>query len=283
MSVQENPAAPGTGFAVGRVVALTFLVLFTNIIRFAAIILIVAVPVIAFFVLGSMFPTADVTAAGSGIQLQFNKPTMLSALFILVGALLAVLGYLLVVSALIHGTLESLAGRPVSIGACLSAGLSALPRVILAGLCLLVAGILIGVMLALFMSIVSSSLVFLVIFNLALSVVLLMVFARLLVFIPAIMVERAGPMDSFGRSQALTREHRWGIFAILLMITVVNWIVPFASAAMSAISPVAGDVLNIAFGVFFFALVSVLIGVTYHVLRAGKEGAPVGEVAKVFD
>ena len=122
-----------------------------------------------------------------------------------------------------------------------------------------------------------------IILAVAIPALVLMVCARLMLFIPAILVERAGILDSYGRSMELTREHRWGIFGILLLITVANWIVPFGSLALSQVSPAAGGAFDIAFAVFFIALVSVLVGVVYHALRSEKEGAPVGEVAKVFD
>src|SRR5215467_9831606 len=100
MTLEGNPA-PATGFTVGRAIAITFLVLFSNIVRFAAIMLIVGVPAIALFILGSMFTGADVTA-GSGIALQFSQPTILSTLLILSLMVCTGLGYLLAVSALIH-------------------------------------------------------------------------------------------------------------------------------------------------------------------------------------
>jgi hypothetical protein len=281
MSVEGN-AAPSR-FTVGGVIAATFSVLFRNVIRFVAIILIVAVPVIACFVGGGMLLSGDMTTNGGRINFEFNGPDSLGIPFILCVALLAGLGYLLILSALIHGTLESLAGRPVSIIGCLSAGLSALPRTFLAAFLLVVTGLLIGLMAMLFVSLLFSIFGAAALVSVASSLLVLMVFARILLFIPALMAERAGVLECFGRSQELTREHRWGLFGILLLMTMVNWIIPFASAFLSAFSPEASNALDIAFAVFFIAFLAVLIGVAFHVLRTSKEGAPVVEIAKVFD
>jgi hypothetical protein len=241
------------------------------------------VPVIGFMVGGSMLLSGDVTTTGSRINFKFGAATGFEGAFIIVSLVLGGLGYLLVLSAMIHGALESLAGRPVSIGGCLAAGLSALPRTFIAALLAIITALICGAMAMFVFSAIFSIILVGIVASIGLSLLILMICARLMLFIPAIMVERAGVLECFGRSQDLTREHRWGLFGIVLLISVVNWIVPFASAALAAVSPEASNVFNIAFGVFFIAFIAVLTGVAYHVLRTGKEGAPVGEIAKVFD
>jgi hypothetical protein len=284
MSADGNPAAPGAGFAVGRVVATTFTVLFENIFRFIGIIVVVGVPVAAFCGGGALLLAAEITAGPSGFNFSFHGPDALQILFMLTTLILVGLAYLLITCALIHGTLQVLAGRPISIVASLSAALSALPRVSVASLLLIIVGLLIALAAKLFLSLILS--VFGAgesIINFALTLVVLIVGARIWVFIPAIMVDRAGILDCFGRSQELTRVHRWRIFEILFLITIANWIVDFASGILSLVSPAVSGAINIASAVFSVTVFAVLAAVVYSTLRTGKEGVVIDDIAKVFD
>jgi hypothetical protein len=103
------------------------------------------------------------------------------------------------------------------------------------------------------------------------------------VFVPAIVVERAGALECFGRSMELTKGHRWGIFGILVLITVANWLISLASQALTQVAPVAGSVIDVASGLFFMALGPVLAAVGYYYLRAEKEGVAIDDVVSVFD
>jgi hypothetical protein len=111
------------------------------------------------------------------------------------------------------------------------------------------------------------------------------------VYVPAIVVENAGIMECFGRSRALTRGHRWGIFGMfvllialifgleMILITQVEDMRGFAMAissgwALWAISAVS---------VVVTAYAAVLTSVGYYYLRAEKEGVLIDDIAKVFD
>jgi len=224
MSIAGSSGPPR--FTVGGVIATTFSVLFRNLVRFVAIILIVGVPVIGFFIGGAMLLSGELTSTGAGFDVRFSGASGFETLFVIASMLLMVLGYLLVLNALVHGTLESLSGRTASIAGSLSAGLSALPRTFFASLLVIIVGVLIGFMVMMFMGLLLSVLMLSALLSLGLSLVALMVLARILVFVPAIVAERAGVLECFGRSQELTREHRWGLFGIMLLLTAVNWVIP---------------------------------------------------------
>jgi hypothetical protein len=104
------------------------------------------------------------------------------------------------------------------------------------------------------------------------------------VFVPASVVERAGPIACFRRSLALTKGRRWPIFGIVLILLIAN----VAASAITKLlilngAPLGGAVLNILVALFFMALSAVLSAVGYFYLRAEKEGVAVEDVVKVFD
>jgi uncharacterized membrane protein len=106
------------------------------------------------------------------------------------------------------------------------------------------------------------------------------VLTMFLVAIPVCVVEALGPFQSLGRSRALTKGHRWQIFAIyivpLLVLAIGSFILQAIGAAIAGITGAAiASFLVVAVTAPYQALVAI---VTYHDLRAVKEG-----LAAVFD
>lgn len=112
---------------------------------------------------------------------------------------------------------------------------------------------------------------------------------------PALVEERSGVFGSFGRSRHLTKGARWKIFAILLVLVIVYWIVS-AIVALTALRFVGFDVASLATGSFpfsFFAVTAV-VGTVINVfwgtvqaslyveLREWKEGGTASHLEQVF-
>jgi len=113
----------------------------------------------------------------------------------------------------------------------------------------------------------------------------------LYVALPALMVERMGPLAALRRSRALTHGHRWSIFGVLalflLMSAIATGVVVALIAAIVAVE--VGDLSDLAAtGLAFVALViveafaAVLSAVVYHDLRVAKEGVDVEHLSGVF-
>jgi hypothetical protein len=176
----------------------------------------------------------------------------------------------------LYGAFQDMRGRPVSLADCLQVGLRRLFPII----------------------------------ALAISMVVAMMFAAILLVFPALMlammwfvatpvcvVERLGPFRSMGRSRELTKGHRWRLFGLVLLIVVPALIVggifgavtlymagPNGFLALNAVltsslGKIIGLVWKAAWGGFFAAV----IAVTYQDLRVAKEGLTTEQIASVFD
>ena len=116
------------------------------------------------------------------------------------------------------------------------------------------------------------------------------VMAMWFVSLPACVVERLGPIGSLGRSRALTKGHRWKIFGIVVLLTIVNFIGIGVIMALIGISPMRPVGYPLVYGVATWIWGS-LIGafqatvavVSYYELRAAKEGIDIEQIVAVFD
>ncbi len=247
-------------FDMGRVASRTFGVIGRNFVVFVLLALVMAgLPqaITRYF--------AQARPAGLGLE-----ASLLSIVFGLVGFIaLSVLQ-----AALVHGTLSDLNGKKASFGDCLATGIRFLWPVlgvsILTGiaigfgfLLLIVPGVLLG--LAWCMN------------------------------VPAVVVERKGVMESFGRSADLTRGYRWPIFGLAVVYVLAVWIIDAVAIALTgglnlAALARSGAGFNVAEWVVLTLLqvVQSLIGAAglasiYYELRSTKEGVGAESLASVFD
>jgi len=196
--------------------------------------------------------------------------TFFVVLFLIV--VLSTLGQAMV----LYGAFQDMRGRPVSLADCFKVGLRR----------------------------------FFPIIGLAISMVVALIFAFMLLVFPAIMlammwfvatpvcvVEQLGPFRSMGRSRELTKGHRWRLFGLLLLIMIPALIVGAIVGAVtlftlgpsgfltldtvlaSSLGKGISLVWNAAWGGFFAAA----IAVTYHDLRVAKEGLTTEQIAAVFE
>jgi hypothetical protein len=283
MAMDGNQAA-APRFTVGGVISTSLSVIAANILRFLAIMIAVGAPVAVLIGVGIAFLAQDSSAVVTGLSVQVENPNTFEILFIIVSALLTALAYGLILPAITYGTLQTLRGRAPGIGACISNGLAAVPRIILACLLLLFVFALVGGVVFFFLVLILGGLgIGTFILSLVFAAGSLYVVTLVWVFIPAIVGERAGALECLSRSVVLTRGHRWGIFGLLVLLTLANWAIAALNQMLTVIAPTAGAVIDIAIGMFFMTLSAVMAAVGYYYLRAEKEGVAIDDVVTVFD
>jgi hypothetical protein len=243
-------------FAVGQVISTSIAIFLRNLVPFTVITGIVGIPYILVSLLGgSSLDTSAIERTG---QLPPGFWGMVA-----VGALVSTLTYSLTQAAIVYGTVQDLRGQRASFGDCLSRGFAVLPRVLFAAI-LAGIGIGIGTML------------------LVIPGLILMVMWWVLV--PSVVVEGVGVDKAFGRSGDLTRGHRWGIFGLLVLVWVVQWLVSLLVGMVAvALGGVFLQIANIVLELAFTAFACVLSAVGYYYLRAEKEGVIIDDIARVFD
>jgi ACR3 family arsenite efflux pump ArsB len=112
----------------------------------------------------------------------------------------------------------------------------------------------------------------------------LTIFTLAWVFVPAIVIERAGPIGGFKRSLALTKGRRWPVLGIILILAIANGLTSVLTwSLMAEAAPIGGAVLNALATLFFVVLAAVLSAVGYFHLRAEKEGRALDAVVRSFD
>jgi hypothetical protein len=174
---------------------------------------------------------------------------------------------MMISGAIAYAVFQRMRGRPAPLGACLSIAFRRLGPLVGTGL---LAGLL-------------TALGFV-----ALIVPGIMVFCMLYVAVPAAVVEGTGPVESLKRSALLTAGNRWIIFALFLVIAIINGLFVGILSVLLALFPLASNegILTLVGGIVglvFAGLPAVANAVTYHDLRTGKEGVDVEDLVKVFE
>lgn len=120
----------------------------------------------------------------------------------------------------------------------------------------------------------------------------LWVYAVFYVFVPAAVIERTG-FGSLGRSAGLTKEYRWPIVGLFLVMAIIIMVISFALTALSTGIIIGGEpsmatfiglgVVLSAFSGLAYGLSGIATALTYARLREVKEGVAVDQIASVFD
>jgi hypothetical protein len=103
------------------------------------------------------------------------------------------------------------------------------------------------------------------------------------VAIPVAVVERPGPVASLQRSFALTAGNRWKILGIFLLVAAIIVGIVIVMVIFAFISQTIAMILSLLLYAGLFIFGAVLSAVGYYRLRVAKEGADIGDIAKVFD
>jgi hypothetical protein len=243
---------------VGRVIQTTFGVIGRNFAVFA--------------LLGVCFAGLPSLLAGLGrLGVLQERMVGLSVVMTVAAAVVQFMGSYVLQGALTHGAIADLNGRKASFAACLGTGLrNALP---LLGLGILSAiALVFGFLLLVFPA--------------------LMMLTAWAVTVPALVTERRGVLESFGRSADLTRGRRWPVFGLLLLFAVASWIIQlvvvipagaFASVTPGGLLPLQTVVAAPIAAVFQGMLGATGGAVLYFELRRIKEGVGVEALASIFD
>ena len=121
----------------------------------------------------------------------------------------------------------------------------------------------------------------------------LLIVAMWFVFIPAIVVEKAG-FGSLGRSAALTKEYRWPLIGLLILfglIAMVMGIVIGLVSGLAAFGATSGGfsvmmiismVINAVLAIVLYAVSGAMAALTYARLVEIKEGRGMSSLAEVF-
>jgi hypothetical protein len=259
-------------FRIGGVISQGFSVFFRNIGAFLVLGAIVLSPLAVLNLIylegfvGAGIPGADGVDPSVDIAGD-DMPDPRAIGFGLAYGLLQLLLSVLLTVAAVFLTVREIRGQRASVGEALRIGL---------GRVLPVLGVAILVSLAIglgFIALVVPGLILLVMFWVA---------------VPVAVVEQPGVLASLRRSAALTRGHRWKIFAILLiMMLIAIGFSPLAGIAAWLISSVFGTfgivVADYLWSIVVGSISAVMPAVTYHHLRAVKEGTDIDQLAAVFD
>jgi hypothetical protein len=256
----EEPAPlrgdPGYQLDVGGVLSRTFSVTFSNLPSFLLVAILVYSPALVVHALGAVWAEQ-------------------ALLFSLAANLMEALLAMVLAGALTFGVIQALRGEKASVGEIAQAGASSLGRV-------LVVSLLVGVM---------------IVIGAMLCVVPGVIVACMnWVAVPVAVMERPGIRASLDRSHALTSGTRVGVFAVLLVIGMINGVATVAASgvAMAVASLEGGEALTgaahsltqMALTLFllpFQCLQAAAPAVGYQDLRLHREGADVDDLVRVFE
>ncbi|WP_119301963.1 hypothetical protein [Dongia deserti] len=109
---------------------------------------------------------------------------------------------------------------------------------------------------------------------------------------PVIAIEKAGPIAGLARAMELSKGCRWTIFGLLLILGAALFCIMIPAWALGGVDRsgflLSGPSAVVGFAAYvgsalFSAFNAVAMTVTYHRIRAEKEGAGVEDVADIFD
>ena len=119
----------------------------------------------------------------------------------------------------------------------------------------------------------------------------LWVYAVFYVTAPVAVIEQGG-FGSMGRSAELTKEYRWPIVGLFVLVAILTVVITFVAGAViglvvavlpSVFTVVVGGILFALITGFGYALGGIAVALTYARLREIKDGVDVDQIASVFD
>jgi len=248
----STPTRSSASFRIDLVFARAFSVLFASFPRYCLLSAIPALPELLV-----LLKAETITSLTATRHILVGGNILLFAAAVLVLGIVWLLVFLVVKVVTLYAAFQDMRGLPFRIGPALSRGVASIWPII--GLSIL-GGL--AVVFALLLLIVPG----------------LMLVSMWWVALPACVVERLGPIASLKRSAALTRGHRWPVFALSLVITVAITLggamtkvmaLLIGGAAVSAICGFLWQVLVTAFGAI--------------AVRVALDGVDTGKIAAVFD
>lgn len=253
MPAYQPPPEP---VGVGTLISRTFSVWAKHMWLFAGFALVLFVPAVIVMVLTVAGGLAmGGMAEAEGPNMEALVPMLALGLPLIFIAAIANMG------GVTYGTIQSLAGRPVSFGTMFSVGFRRLFPMI-------AAGIVVGVLVVLGMVL--------------LIVPGVIVGCGLAAVMPVIVAERMGPMDALGRSWSLTSGYKGTIFLTGLVFGLISIGISLVSNVLGLI-PILGTIASAVIQLLTVSLSTIWIAVAYHDVRLAKEGVATDDLAKVFE
>jgi hypothetical protein len=247
------PTAPAHHLETGPTLHDSFAVFFANFLPFVAISLVALLPRLA---VAAFFPTLQPTPR-TPAEVGHSCLTLL----LILGT--QILGSQLAAGAITDGVLRHLRGAEVAVGESLVVGLRAMGRVL--GVALL-AGL--GIVLGCCACIVPG-------------IVLAVQWA---VAVPVALEEDPGVSASLSRSSALTAGSRWPIFAVLVILQILDFgLLRLVAIAMGSLTSWRPDLVTTLVSIPLTGLSGTASAVIYYRLRSLKESIDVRHLASVFD
>lgn len=263
-------AGSGESLGVGKIIGDTFSIFFKRIVQIISLGFIVSFASLA---LSGAIVGFDLVAGSSD---PLAAPTMTAAdvtgIFLMV--LLQFAGYGVLVGSMVLLAYDAKLGRSARTGTYIKAALANIVPI---------------AVLTLIVSIVATiGFVFLVIPG-------LWIYAMLSVFVPAIVIEKAG-FKALGRSRSLTKDYRWPIVGLMIVLGLIMMVLSFVLVLIIALPlgfvfAAGGDgtmgvlasliTQSLASGISY-GLLAIPIALIYARLREIKEGVSVDSMADVF-
>jgi hypothetical protein len=244
----------GGDFRVGDVLNRAWQVFIRNILFFVGITLLVY---LAIFLPIGVFGVLLVLA-GMG-----SDAWWLIAIGIVVAALLFIVLNTIGQAVLLFGTFQRLRGQPLRVGEALRRAFARFFPLVGLGI-LYSLGLMVGLLLLVIPGVV--------------------VFVMWTVAVPACVVEGYGPVASLSRSAELTKGFRWKVFALVLVLSLINGIGgQFFETLLGMAGAWASAVGSVAWFVAWTSLWNCALIMIYHDLRVAKEGIDTEQIAAIFD
>jgi hypothetical protein len=252
-------AATGNGeFNIGRVVSRTFETVGRNSVTFLVLALIATLPSIFVSYLASAQTLNSATPfSGSSLGITFAS------------SILGIVLSFLLQAAITYATVMDLNGRRASFGEALSTGLRSIGPLFVIGIVYSI-GVGLSLLLLLFPG--------------------FMLLTAWAVVVPSRVIENTPIMESFSRSSALTKGHRWPIFGIYVVFYLAVGAIEYAARPFFGLTMTSNLALSPGYFVVL-AIVGTLTAVIaatgtaciYYELRSAKEGIGPEHLAAVFE
>jgi hypothetical protein len=266
-------------FRVGDVIGQSFQTTLRNIVPFGILAIIAAAIMFVIYTLvSSIFGLSVMPMEPGMMEPGMGAPEIGPGFFIgfLVFELLALAVYLSFMTAITYGTFQDLRGHSVGIGTLIQSSIALVGPAITTFL--LVIGIfLVAAIVAIILQFIP------IIGQIATAVMFVFLYIIFWVVIPVAVIERPGPVASLKRSVALTEGHRWKILGIFLLVIAISIAAMIVAMIFNFLGLVVGMIVLAVLYAALLIFTAVLVAVGYYKLRAAKEGADLGDIARVFD
>ena len=195
----------------------------------------------------------------------------------IVAALVFFLGVLIAIAACFRVISAAYLGEPMTAGESLRAGARRVPAMVGATIVLAILAVVVFFIFALLVAAFRP-------FVIAMIAGVVYLLVKWSLVWPAIVAEKAGPLNSINRSWTLTEDHWWRSFAVLLVLWLISIVLVVALqfgligafSSIDSISPIALAVVDTMFNVIVMAVLyplsAAIISVLYYDTRVRSEG-----------